>query len=127
MLREKLEQLKSGSTLMYVPADNEFESQARTHLRSKQKSDSTDAAAAAAAKVPSSPAAAAAPPPPGHERWPHRWDATETLRWFGATFPFSDLYVDRFAELDIDAEALQNLSDAELRGELQVRGLAAVF
>jgi hypothetical protein len=43
------------------------------------------------------------------------------------TFPFSDLYVDRFAELDIDAKALQNLSDAELRGELQVRSLAAAF
>jgi hypothetical protein len=94
---------------MSASAHDEFESQTRTHLRSQQKSDSTDEVAAA------------------HERWPHRCDATETLRWFGMTFPFSDLYVDRFAELDIDAEALQHLSDAELRGELQVRGLTAAF
>jgi hypothetical protein len=50
-----------------------------------------------------------------------RWDATETLLWFGTTFPFSDLYVDKFAELDIDAASLRNLSDSELREELQVR------
>lgn len=48
------------------------------------------------------------------------WNATATLLWFGTTFPFSDLYVDKFAELDIDAASLRNLCDAELHDELQV-------
>ena len=106
MLRDNLEQLQSKFASMPSQTHDKVESQTHTNLTSQHTTDSTDAAATTE-----------------HKRWPHRWDATDTLRWFGTTFPFSDLYIVRFAELDIDAEALQNLSDAELREELQVRGL----
>ena len=106
MLRDNLEQLQSKFTSMPSQTHDKVESQTHQKLQSQHTTASTDAAAATE-----------------YNRWPHRWDATETLRWFGTTFPFSDLYIDRFAELDIDAEALQNLSDAELREELQVRDL----
>ena len=105
MLRAKLEQMRSNSM-----SNRGGESQQRTDLNSKHTS------------ITSNVAAPAGPATSEIRRWPHRWDATETLRWFGTSFPFSDLYIDRFAELDIDAEALQNISDAELRDEVQVRG-----
>lgn len=108
MLRGKLEQMRSNS--MSNRAGDTLQSQQRADLNSKHTSNISNVAAPAGSATNET------------RRWPHRWDATETLRWFGTSFPFSDLYIDRFAELDIDAEALQNISDAELRDELQVRG-----
>lgn len=109
VLRQKLEELQSDFMHMSTQAHSTLESQTYANLNSKKTTDSIAAADAAAGT---------------NKRWPHRWDATETLRWFGSTFPFSDLYIRRFAELDIDAESLQNLSDAELREDLQVRSVA---
>ena len=108
MLRGKLEQMRSNS--MSNRGGDKPESQQWTDLNSKHTSNISNVAAPAGSATSEI------------RRWPHRWDATETLRWFGTSFPFSDLYIDRFAELDIDAEALQNISDAELRDEVQVRG-----
>ena len=63
----------------------------------------------------------------GHQS-PPQWDATETLVWFGASFPFADVYIDRFAALDLDMAALRGITDEELLTELSVRAaVVAVF